>query len=799
MKSSGIGQRLGIGVGIGVVFLIAVGWLSLRGMAAMNASLQRIANEPAVVVGLTNEVLQRSIDNARITMQLFVVSGGPSEEQLLAQNLENTKLISAGMEKIEELLSNEKERALFNDVKTLRTPYLDSRAEVKKILAAGRRDAAIAMANDDMIPKLMVYRAAWNRLLAAQNDALNAAVAEGTARYQATRAMALSLIVLAALAATVIGAAVTRRIATPILDLTRTVERVSRERDYSLRAVRSTSNELGLLADGFNDMLGEIQKHNVALQEARDGLEEKVKERTHDLESANVRLGATNDELSAATARANETAEALRASEQRTRAILENMLGGLIMVDPQGLIELVNPAAERMIGYTSAELVGKYMGPLLSLPPGADPHVFLREVLGKSLGKVTELEGRRKNGEIFPLELSLFQVDTPEGRRFAGSIVDVTERRGVDRLKREFMSSISHELRTPLTSIRGSLGLLAGGVLGPLSAEAGEIVAVAERNAVRLIGLINDILDLERLEGGRLEMELESVEISPIVTRALEAVQSFADQAGVSLVAEPASVRVRADADRLVQVLVNLLSNAVKFSPAGSTVTVRVVPGPSMAEFQVEDRGRGVPPALREAIFERYRQVEASDSRRKGGVGLGLAICKSIVEQHGGSIGVRDAEGAGSTFWFRIALASVARSSLSGSIKGALGLALLVDDDEELLSILELRLAQDRVATQRATTAREAIAAAHALKPDLLVLDLGLPDGDGSQVVDALRRDKTLRDLPLLVYTGRDLLQGDRERLVLGPTRYLTKSREAEDEFRSVALELLAEGARRSA
>src|ERR1035441_5008759 len=145
MKSSGIGQRLGIGVGIGVVFLIAVGWLSLRGMAAMNASLQRIANEPAVVVGLTNEVLQRSIDNARITMQLFVVSGGPSEEQLLAQNLENTKLISAGMEKIEELLSNEKERALFNDVKTLRTPYLDSRAEVKKILAAGRRDAAIAM------------------------------------------------------------------------------------------------------------------------------------------------------------------------------------------------------------------------------------------------------------------------------------------------------------------------------------------------------------------------------------------------------------------------------------------------------------------------------------------------------------------------------------------------------------------------------------------------------------------------------------------------------------------------------
>jgi PAS domain S-box-containing protein len=493
--------------------------------------------------------------------------------------------------------------------------------------------------------------------------------------------------------------------------------------------------------------------------------------------------------------------EALRASEARIHALLDNMLSGLFMADPQGTLELVNPAVEKMFGYTSAELVGKYLGTVLSLPPGADPHVFLREVLEKSLGKVTELEGKRKNGEIFPFEVSLFQIDTPEGRRIAGSLVDVTERREVDRLKREFVSSISHELRTPLTSIRGSLGLLAGGALGPLSPDAAEIVAVAERNVVRLVGLINNILDLERLEGGRLEMEFESSEAAAIVERSLEAVRGFAGQSNVVLVVDPvsASVRVRADADRLVQVLVNLVSNAVKFSPAGGAVTVRVALAPGMAEFQVEDRGRGVPPALREAIFERYRQVEASDSRRKGGAGLGLAICKSIVEQHGGAIGVRDAAGTGSLFWFRIPLVSTRRPSLSGSVKGARGLALLVDDDEELLAILELHLAQDRVATQRATSVGEAIAAAHALKPDVLVLDLGLPDGDGSRVVDALRNDKVLSRLPLLVYTGRDLLQSERDRLVLGPTRFLTKSRETDDEFRSIVLELLAEGARNSA
>jgi CheY-like chemotaxis protein len=377
----------------------------------------------------------------------------------------------------------------------------------------------------------------------------------------------------------------------------------------------------------------------------------------------------------------------------------------------------------------------------------------------------------------------------------------VTERREVDRLKREFVSSISHELRTPLTSIRGSLGLLAGGVFGPLSPDATEIVAVAERNVVRLIALINDILDLERLDGGRLEMRFESSRAGAIVERSLEAVRSFADQSKVALVVDPvpSTVRVRADADRLVQVLVNLVSNAVKFSPSGSAVTIRVVLTPGMAEFQVEDRGRGVPPALREAIFERYRQVEASDSRSKGGAGLGLAICKAIVEQHGGSIGVRDAAETGSLFWFRIPLVSTNRPSLSGSIKGARGLALLVDDDEELLAILELRLAQDRVATQRATSAGEAIAAALALKPDILVLDLGLPDGDGSQVVVALRNNKALAGIPLLVYTGRDLRQEDRDRLVLGPTRYLTKSRESEGEFRSVVLELLAEGAREPA
>jgi signal transduction histidine kinase len=228
----------------------------------------------------------------------------------------------------------------------------------------------------------------------------------------------------------------------------------------------------------------------------------------------------------------------------------------------------------------------------------------------------------------------------------------------VERLRMGFLSTVSHELRTPLTSIRGSLGLLASGALGTLSDEVVDVVAIAERNAVRLMALINDILDLERLDTGKIELQFAQVPAESVVHRAIESVATFAQEHGITIAASPVSSTIWADADRIVQVLVNLLSNAVKFSPAAGTVTVAVQPGESWVEFSVTDHGRGVPVAYRQAIFEKFRQVETSDAREKGGSGLGLAICRSIIDQHGGTIGVESAEGGGSTFWFRVATSS---------------------------------------------------------------------------------------------------------------------------------------------
>ena len=250
------------------------------------------------------------------------------------------------------------------------------------------------------------------------------------------------------------------------------------------------------------------------------------------------------------------------------------------------------------------------------------------------------------------LEVRLLHIETKNNSKVLEQTVERLKE--VERLKNGFLSTASHELRTPLTSIRGSLGLLASGAVGALSDEAVEVVAIAERNAVRLMALINDILDLERLETGTIELRFAQVPVESILRRAMESLPAFGHQHGITVEVAEVSATIWADADRIVQVVVNLLSNAVKFSPPGAPVTIGVGLRDSWVEFRITDRGRGVPVADRSAIFERFRQVETSDAREKGGTGLGLAICKSIVEQHGGTIGVESEEGRGSTFWFRV-------------------------------------------------------------------------------------------------------------------------------------------------
>jgi signal transduction histidine kinase len=241
------------------------------------------------------------------------------------------------------------------------------------------------------------------------------------------------------------------------------------------------------------------------------------------------------------------------------------------------------------------------------------------------------------------------------------------ERKEMERLKQEFVSMISHDLRTPLTSIQVFLNMLSKGMLGEVSDKTKTKASMADRNATRLIGLINDLLDVDKMESGQLSLACDDSSLRSVIERSIDSVRGVSEQQGVSVESlMEDEVSVFADSDRLVQVMVNLLGNAVKFSEKGSTVKISVLKRGDDVRVEVIDQGRGVPEDLRESIFERFKQVSAKDSTEKKGTGLGLAICKAIVEQHGGKIGCESSVGHGSVFWFTLPL-GVKNASLANA------------------------------------------------------------------------------------------------------------------------------------
>jgi signal transduction histidine kinase len=223
-------------------------------------------------------------------------------------------------------------------------------------------------------------------------------------------------------------------------------------------------------------------------------------------------------------------------------------------------------------------------------------------------------------------------------------------------MKQEFISIVSHELRTPLASIRGSLGLLAAGVLTNKPETAQQMLQIAASDTERLVRLVNDILDLERLESNKVELIKQWCDAAALMRQSVETLQPLAEENQIALSFSSPEIQIWAERDRIVQTLVNLLSNAIKFSPPNSTVTLSASSLADRVLFQVKDQGRGIPADKLETIFGRFQQVDASDSRQKGGTGLGLAICSSIVQQHGGRIWVESELGKGSTFYFTLPL-----------------------------------------------------------------------------------------------------------------------------------------------
>lgn len=349
--------------------------------------------------------------------------------------------------------------------------------------------------------------------------------------------------------------------------------------------------------------------------------------------------------------------DARQESEERFRKIFVDAPIGIALTSPEGEISHVNSALCQMLGYTEQELIGHDFREFSFPEDWEKEELLIEQILQKEISSY-QVEKRfiKKNGDLFWSNLTSGSILDHDGNIIygLGMVEDITERKHIERIKEEFISVVSHELRTPLTSLRGALGLMTSGRLGTLTKNGERLLNLAVADTERLVRLVNDILDVERLKSGKLALKLQAIPVTDLMQQGVDIVQPLAEKAGITLRVVPLAATVWADSDRIIQTLTNLLGNAIKFSPNGSTVSVSAKADGDRILFQVTDQGRGIPAEQLDSIFERFSQVDASDSRTYGGTGLGLAICRSIVQQHGGCIWVESTLQAGSTFYFTL-------------------------------------------------------------------------------------------------------------------------------------------------
>jgi PAS domain S-box-containing protein len=433
-----------------------------------------------------------------------------------------------------------------------------------------------------------------------------------------------------------------RRISRPLLALTQSARRIENGEAAEIAPSDAGYYEVRALTGSLNSLVGNLLQKEAALKELNLTLEKRVEHRTRELERALATVSANKD---------------------RIRSIIETAPYAFIGADLKGSITDWNSSAERMFGWTGAEAIGRPLSEMV-IPPRFQES-FEKSMRMFHAGGKTDFVNRRierlvvnRSGDEFPVEVTIGLVGANETYFFSAFLQDISDRKEVERMKNEFVSTVSHELRTPLTSIRGSLGLVIGGAVGEFPPQAKSLLDIANKNCERLVRMINDMLDIEKIESGNMRFEMVTQPLVPLVEQAIDATHGYAAQFNVKveLLSDAADIQVTVDRDRIIQVIVNLLSNAIKFSPAGGTVQARLSRKAGQVRLSIADHGDGIPKEFRSRIFQKFAQVD-SDARKKGGTGLGLSICKSIVEEHRGHIDFLSEGGIGTEFYVDLPIA----------------------------------------------------------------------------------------------------------------------------------------------
>jgi PAS domain S-box-containing protein len=352
-------------------------------------------------------------------------------------------------------------------------------------------------------------------------------------------------------------------------------------------------------------------------------------------------------------------------SQEELSLILEKANEGFISIDEQSLIVNWNPYASELFGWKKEEVLNKPLQEFIVPPKYRKLHIqgmnkFLNTGDGPVINKTIEITGYHRTKKEFPIELTIFPIRFQGKYTFHAFIRDISERKEVEKMKNEFISVVSHELRTPLTSIIGSFGLLLGLKDINLPKKYYQLLSVAKKNCDRLINLINDILDMEKIEAGKMTLRQEEINITTLIQDTINLSEEYANSFGVTvLLKNRLDCKIIGDYGKLQQVLTNLISNAIKFSKQGGVVTIHSIQKDKKTlQVEVSDNGIGIPEDFQPEIFIKFAQADSTSTRPKGGTGLGLSISKVIIEMHGGSLSFTSKENEGTTFFVKLPIPS---------------------------------------------------------------------------------------------------------------------------------------------
>ncbi|WP_206047091.1 PAS domain S-box protein, partial [Noviherbaspirillum denitrificans] len=442
----------------------------------------------------------------------------------------------------------------------------------------------------------------------------------------------------------------------------------------------------------------------------------------------------------------------LRESSALQQALMGSTSSFVYVRDKKGRFLFTNKEYERVFGFGPGEVLGKTLEDVFPPDLAAYNRAMDRKVLADASARIEDELNLNGGAQSYLVVRSPLRNERGEVDGVCGVGSDITLRKQTERFKNEFISTVSHELRTPLTSIRGALGLLGGGVAGEMPESAKSLLAIANSNCERLVRLINDILDIEKIESGHMRFEIVTQRMLPLVEQALASTQHFAEQYQVrfELAADAPDAWVAVDGDRMVQVVVNLLSNAAKFSPRGGTVQVRLSSASGAVRLSVVDQGEGIDPGFRDRIFQKFAQADSSNTRQKGGSGLGLSISRAIVERHYGRIDFDSQPGVRTEFFVELPQVPGLPAAPHRT-----GRVLIVEDDRDIARLLGMMLAESGLSSDIAHDAGKAREMLAASGYEAVTLDLSLPREDGLSLLHWMREREATRDLPVVVVSAR--------------------------------------------